>query len=127
MNPQLPVRVRALIRDHIRSVGELELLLTLHSEPERLWSVDELCERLECPPSWAQLHLDVMRDGGFVAPDGDGWRYAPADARRREAVDALDEAYRLHTREVLRFVFTRAGDDLRAFSDAFRVRRDPER
>lgn len=126
MNRQLAVLVRALIRDHIRSVGELELLLTLHSEPERLWSVDDLCDRVECPPSWAQLHLEVMRDGGFVEPDGDCWRYAPADARRRDAVDALDEAYRVHTRDVLRLVFTRAADDLQVFSDAFRVRRDQE-
>ncbi len=127
MSARLPVPVRALIRDHINSVGALELLLTLRSEPERLWSVDALCERLECPPSWAQLQLDAMRYSGFVEPDGDGWRYAPADARRREAVDALDEAYRLQTRDVLRFVFTRAADDLQAFSDAFRVRRDQER
>lgn len=127
MNARLPVPVRALIRDHIGSVGELELLVTLRSEPERRWSVDELCERVECPPSWAQLQLDAMRDGGFVESDGEGWRYAPADARRREAVDALDEAYRLHTRDVLRFVFTRAARDLQAFSDASRVRLDQER
>lgn len=127
MNDRLAQPVRALIHDHIGSVGALELLLTLRSAPEQTWSVDDMCAAIECPASWAQIQLDSMTAAGFAEALGAGWRYAPIDTQRREAVDALDEAYRLQTRDVLRFVFAGAGDELRAFSDAFRVRRDEGR
>jgi DNA-binding IclR family transcriptional regulator len=105
MSARLPHSVRALIRDHISSVGELELLLTLRSDPERAWSTDALCEALGCPVSWAEQQLDAMAAAGLAKPVDGGWRFAPAAPELARATDALDEAYRTHTRAVVRFIF----------------------
>jgi DNA-binding IclR family transcriptional regulator len=116
--------VRTLIRRHVRSVGELELLMLLHAERDRTWSVDQICEALACPPSWAVAQLETMADAGLLAPADGNWRFAPADSELEEATAALQEAYRLQSREVVRFVFATPGHDLKEFSDAFRLRRE---
>jgi hypothetical protein len=97
--------VRTLIRRHVRSVGELELLIMLHAERDRSWSVDEICEALACPQSWAVAQLEAMAGGGLLAPVDGGWRFAPVGSELEEATAALEEAYRLQPRDVVRFVF----------------------
>lgn len=119
----LPV-VRTLIRRHVHSVGELELLMLLHAERDRPWSVDEICEALACPRSWAVAQLEAMAGAGLLASTDGRWRFAPATTELEDATAALEEAYRLQSREVVRFVFATPGRDLKEFSDAFRLRRE---
>jgi hypothetical protein len=40
------------IREHVRSVWALELLLRLKHDPERCWSVDELVATCEPATAW---------------------------------------------------------------------------
>ncbi|HET8758470.1 MAG TPA: hypothetical protein VFM58_20790 [Solirubrobacteraceae bacterium] len=116
--------MRTLIRRHVHSVGELELLVMLHAERDRGWSVDEICDALGCPPSWAVVQLEAMARAGLLEAVEGSWRFSPDTAELEEAVAALQDAYRLQSREVVRFVFSTPGRDLRQFSDAFRVRRE---
>ena len=124
MSSRLSPLVRALIRRHIHSVGELELLVMLHAERDRGWSVDEICEALGCPPSWAVAELDAMARAGLLERTDGNWRFSPSTDELEQAVAALQEAYRLQSRDVVRFVFSTPGRDLQEFSDAFRVRRE---
>jgi len=122
----LPRDVRRFLADHVRSVGDLELLMLLHGDPERTWSPEVLCEALRCPPSWPTARLEAMAAAGLVARDGTGWRFQPADDDLQRAADALAHEYRLRTREVVRFIFSAPGGGVTAFADAFRLRRDDE-
>jgi hypothetical protein len=65
----------------------------------------------------------MARAGLLERIDGD-WRFSAATAELEQASDALQEAYRLQSRDVVRFVFSTPGRDLQEFSDAFRVRRE---
>jgi hypothetical protein len=116
--------VRTLIRRHVRSVGELELLMLLRAERDRSWSVDEVCEALACPRSWAVAQLQVMASAGLLARADSSWRFEPKSQDLEHATAALEEAYRLQSRDVVRFVFATPGHDLKEFSDAFRLRRE---
>jgi DNA-binding IclR family transcriptional regulator len=116
--------VRTLIRRHVHSVGELELLVMLHAERDRGWSVAEICDALGCPQSWAVAQLEAMARAGLLERTGGTWHFSPDSAELEEATAALQEAYRLQSREVVRFVFSTPGRDLQEFSDAFRVRRE---
>ena len=109
MNSRLPPVVRGLIRRHVRSVGELELLMLLHAERERSWGVDEICEAIACPRSWAVAQLELMASAGLLAPADGRWRFAPASSDLEHAAAALEESYRLHSRDVVRFVFAGPG------------------
>jgi DNA-binding IclR family transcriptional regulator len=81
--------VRTLIRRHVRSVGELELLMLLHAERDRSWSVEEICEALACPRSWAIAQLEAMASGGLLEPADGNWRFAPASPELGRATAAL--------------------------------------
>jgi DNA-binding IclR family transcriptional regulator len=105
-------------------VGELELLVMLHAERDRSWSLAEICEALGCPPSWAVAELEAMARAGLLERIDGAWRFSAATAELEQASDALQEAYRLQSRDVVRFVFSTPGRDLQEFSDAFRVRRE---
>lgn len=129
-HPQPPVssrlspEVRTLIRRHVHSVGELELLVMLHAERDRRWGVAEICEALGCPTSWAVAQLEAMARAGLLERTDGNWHFSPATAELERATAALQEAFRLQSREVVRFVFSTPGRDLQEFSDAFRVRRE---
>jgi hypothetical protein len=116
--------VRRLIRRHVRSVGELELLMLLRAERDRPWSVDEICEALDCPRSWAIAQLEEMADAGLLAPADGKWRFAPDSTELDDATAALEQAYRRQSRDVVRFVFATPGRDLKEPADAFRLRRE---
>lgn len=96
----------------------------LHAERDRGWNVTEVCEALGCPPSWAVAQLEAMARAGLVEREDGDWRFSPSNTELEEATAALQEAYRLQSREVVRFVFSTPGRDLQEFSDAFRVRRE---
>lgn len=106
---RLPPVVRALIRRHVRSVGELELLMLVRADRDRSWGVDEVCEALACPRSWAATHLEAMASAGLLEQAGDRWRFAPAEPELEHATAALEQAYRLRAGEVVRFVFEPPG------------------
>jgi hypothetical protein len=116
--------VRTLIRRHVHSVGELELLVMLHAERDRSWNVPDICEALGCPPSWADAQLEAMARAGLLECTDGKWRFSPATRELEQGTEALQDAYRLQSRDVVRFVFSTPGRDLQEFSDAFRVRRE---
>jgi hypothetical protein len=96
-------------------VGELELLVMLHAERDRGWSVAE---------TWAVVQLEAMARAGLLERTDGTWHFSPESAELEQATAALQEAYRLQSRDVVRFVFSTPGRDLQEFSDAFRVRRE---
>jgi len=122
VSSRLPLAVRTLIRRHVRSVGALELLLLLHAGRDRTWSVQEICAALACPRSWAVAQLEAMATAGLLRPADEQWRFAPAGTELEHATAALEEAYRLHSREVVRFIFATPGRELEEHS--VRLRRD---
>ena len=98
--------------------------MLLHAERDRSWSLEEICEALACPRSWAVAQLEAMTSGGLLASADGRWRFSPASTELERATAALEEAYRLHSRDVVRFVFATPGRDLKEFSDAFSLRRE---
>jgi hypothetical protein len=65
-----------------------------------------------------------MTGAGLLVAADSKWRFAPASTELEDATAALEEAYRLQSRDVVRFVFATPGRDLKEFSDAFRLRRE---
>ena len=98
--------------------------MLLRAGRDRRWSVDEICEALACPSSWAVAQFEGMASAGLLASADGKWRFAPANTELEHATAALEEAYRLHSRDVVRFVFATPGRDLKEFSEAFRLRRE---
>ena len=127
---ELPPDVRAFIAEYLDSVVQLETLLMLHAAPGREWDADDVARDLRIDRAWADGQLVGLCEQGLAvrsdAGEGRRYRYAPAAAAAGAAVDGLARAYAERRVTVISLIFAKPADSLRAFSDAFRIRKDKE-
>jgi DNA-binding IclR family transcriptional regulator len=115
----------AFIRDSFRSVWSLELLLLLKADPGRGWSSTELVERLRGSDSVVRQSVDSLVAAGLVLIENDGKaRYAPASTDLKSLVEKAEQLYAKRPDAVRRLIVLSANDQLTAFADAFRLRKD---
>ncbi len=127
--PELPLtsRVRQLILDNIPSVLQLEILLFLFAERPRFLSISEMTRPLaiEAVPLRNQLaHLERRGLVAMCPNSADSFAYTSAYKDQDESMRELAEAYQTHRTSVIGLIYTRPVDNLRAFADAFRLRKD---
>jgi hypothetical protein len=110
------------IREHVRSVWALELLLRLKHDPERCWSVEELVGDLRASQSLVADNLTAFESAGLVVSDDRGcFRYQPAAAVLAKVCDDLDAAYRKKPVTVIRWISAPA-ERLQSLADAFKFK-----
>ena len=123
----IPPEVRAFIAENLGSVVQLETLLLLHAALDREWTADDVAASLRIDRKWAEGQLEVLC-AEKLAECSEGpprrYRFGPADPKQRGAVDALAKAYAERRVTVISLIFAKPPDTLRAFSDAFRLRKD---
>ena len=111
------------IREHIRSVWALELLLLLKRDPERRWTPDELVRELRASGPLISSNLEALERAGLSACDEDGrCRYAPAAALLDKLCNELEAAYRERPVALIN-VIASPPDKLQSLADAFRIRK----
>jgi hypothetical protein len=116
--------LQTFVREHIASVGELELLLLLRDDPERVWTAHEAAARLHHVPDWIGERLErLVRKGLAVRLAGArvAYRFSPADAGLERSVEAVAEAFRSRRTAMISLIDARPGGPAR-LSDAFRLR-----
>lgn len=114
------------IRENVRSVWALELLLLLRRSPERAWGVEELLGELRASTSIVGDNLARFERAGLVLRTEDGrYRFEPAAPALARLCDELDHAYRERSVAVINAIVT-PPDRLQALADAFRIKRDPK-
>jgi DNA-binding IclR family transcriptional regulator len=129
----LPEDVQKLLRDHIESYEQLELLVLLRTELDHRWTVDALSARFRIPASLASLALDELQTAGFVEPRGHGpekqYAYLTQSNHVEATLERLIQAYREYPIPILRQMSANAIERvrtaaLRRFADAFILRKD---
>jgi DNA-binding IclR family transcriptional regulator len=124
MAEQLPSDVKAFIDKHIHSVAQLEILLMLQSEPERTWTAEEVTRHLYLQPQMtSQLLLEIV-ERGLANLTESGFRFRPASEADRLVIELLAEVYPQRRVAVISEIFSKPTDYLKAFSDAFRLRKE---
>ena len=124
---ELPGEVRHLIAQHVTTMEQVEVLLLLTRSPERALTVEEIRRELRLQPTApSPMTLTSLQDGGLVEREGahpPRFRYAPANAALRRAVELLASAYNERPVTLVRLIYERP-DPVQSFADAFRLRRD---
>jgi hypothetical protein len=123
--PLISEALAAFIREHIASVEHLEILLLLFRDRERYWTAAQAAHQLRLEPSATARRLEQL-SGRFldvrVAAEPQ-FRFDPRNAEREAMTAALAAAAQQVRSDVVRVIL--AGDSaLRAFADAFRLRKD---
>lgn len=123
----LPDDVVAFLRHHIESVMHLEVLLRLRAAPTSVHEPMHLSRELGGSVDAAIACLGALQRSGLIVQDdlSDlGYRYGPADAELAATVELVAQTYAKRKVAVVTEIFSQPNDELRSFSDAFRIRRE---
>jgi hypothetical protein len=97
-----------MITRHLDSVGALDLVLLLHGERDRAWSLVELCSQVGCPVAWAERQLEQLGRLMLVGEVGPSQFQFRRDAHHGPTVDELARACRCDRAAVTRRIFREA-------------------
>ena len=111
----------AFVREHIRSVWALELLLLLRRDRERCWPEADLVRELRASQMVVAANLEKLQDSALVVLDEKGcWRYAPASAAQDGLCEHIQTAYRERPVTVINMIAKPS--PLQSLADAFKFR-----
>lgn len=110
------------IREQLRSVWALELLLLMRRKADRHWSAQELVDELRASASLVNDNLATFQRAGLVVSDEAGrFSFSPASPVLRSLCDQLDEIYRERPVTVINAIVS-PPDKLQTLADAFRIK-----
>lgn len=77
MTGRLPKNVARFLTRYIGTVDQLEILLLLYADGNRLWSAREISARMRRPEGAVVARLDMMQSQQLVEREADHYRYSP--------------------------------------------------
>jgi DNA-binding IclR family transcriptional regulator len=123
----LPDDVYHFLYRYIESVEQLEVLLLLLQAPDRTWTADDVARALYSHPSSVIRRLSLLMGQGLLREQREGsFQYAPRSAELHETVTRVAEVYQERRVAVTTLIASKPIENIRAFSDAFRIRRSKE-
>ena len=115
------------VRSFISSVEQVEVLLLLHRTAPKRWSAVGASRELRLDPISVARRLTDFHDAGVVSVEpGDEalmYWYAPSPAVPDRTLSELESAYQTRRTSLINLIFSKPADDVRAFADAFRLRK----
>jgi DNA-binding IclR family transcriptional regulator len=113
----------AFLREHVRSVWGVELLLLMKRDPARGWTPAELVRELRASTGLVSDNLQRFERAGLAVQDDQGcWRFSPAAAVLGQLCERLETAYRERPVAIVNLIAA-PRDPLQALADAFRFKR----
>lgn len=123
MTSGIPEDVRRFLLQCIDSVEQLEVLLLLHGAPAEAWSAEAVAQALYSNPDSIARRLAGLHANGLVAPVQSSYRYHPKSAELGATVTLLAQTYRQRRVAVITVIASKPMENVRAFSEAFRLRK----
>jgi hypothetical protein len=125
---RVPASVERFIEERIESVGLLDVLLLLHSHPQRTWTAAELSREVRSERHWAEVQLEYLRAQALLTteqgPRGLAYRYGPSRRQLDGVVRQVSEAFRRQPVSVIRLIFRQPSAERLVALEAARLRRN---
>jgi len=118
----IPAELRDFITKSIDSVAQLEALLLLRNNADETWDVAQLTRRLYVHETEAAAILAHLVEQGFVIAQDGSYRY-DRQGKQVAVVDQLAEAYARQLIPITNIIHSKPRG-IRAFADAFKIKRD---
>jgi hypothetical protein len=121
----LTPNVDRFLRDGVRSIWELELLLLFHQQRARLWTAEELVRDLRASVLIVGDSLDALQKVGLVSKNADEqYQYWPVSPELDRLVDDVAAAYASSPVAVTEAILSAPSTSIRIFADAFKIKKD---
>jgi hypothetical protein len=123
----IPDAVRRFVLQCIDSVEQLEVLLLLHGSPAVVWRPETVAATLYSNPDSIARRLAALHSGGLLAvTEASAYQYLPSTPELGATVSLLADTYRQRRVAVITIIASKPMENVRAFSDAFRLRKKDE-
>ena len=103
----IPANVRRFVHRYISSVEQLELLLLLRRERERVWTPPAASRELRTAPGSAETRLAELARSRLIERRDDGFRYGSRN-EHDTVVDAVAACYASYRARFVSLIFERA-------------------
>jgi len=124
---RLPEDVYRFLYQNIDSVEQLEVLLLLRRLPDRGWTAEEVARELYSHPTSILHRMTSLAGRGLLRElEPACYQYAPRSTELHDTVTRVAEIYRERRVAVITLIASKPIENVRAFSDAFRLRRKKE-
>jgi DNA-binding IclR family transcriptional regulator len=121
----IPEDVQRLIRDSIKSVWTLDVLLLMRRGGDKSWPLDELTRELRGNRTLVHDVLSALAKAGLVEADEAGnYRYRPADAEADALVERLEKIYVERPLALIKEIVSAPNEKIQSFADAFKLKKD---
>ena len=124
MEPQISEELRRFVKDQIRTVLRLEVLLLLYQHQLRLFSAAEVAQELGFEIDATQEQLTALEAIGLAIQLSNGelrYKYYPVDATLGSRVEQLAAAYSTQRVPILSVILADNSKRPRLFAEAFRI------
>lgn len=122
MSGALPEDVRRFVLEHVDSIAEMEALVMLTRERERVWTLEQVVARLYITPADAERTLERLRGAGLAERGPGGWRGAALAEPAAGTVARLVDLYATHLIPITNLIHGKSSR-IRQFADAFQLRK----
>jgi DNA-binding FadR family transcriptional regulator len=126
-SPEIPARVLQFLAERIDTVPQLEALLLLWENPQRLWSEEELAARIYVGRQVAAATLQALQRQQLVIAEPESvvrYRYNAQWDPSGEVMPEVAATYRRHIVQLATFIHSRASTAVREFARAFDLKKD---
>lgn len=126
--PDIPAAVLEFISKRIDTVPQLESLLIMSADENRVWSVDDIAARTYVVAAAAAAVLNELHRRQLIAlgEDGQHYQYCPASEEERQTVAQTAIAYRRHLIPLATYIHSKASSSVKEFARAFALKKDLE-
>lgn len=124
--PGISTRVIEFLAENIDTVPQLEALLLLWQDPDKLWSVEELAVRLYVSKEEAAAIVRALQMRALIVAEGEppAYRYSADWDASGTMMAEVAQAYRHRLVHITKFIHSRASSAVRAFARAFDLKKD---
>ena len=112
----------AFVKAYIPSIWALEIVLTLHANPQRRWTGPDLIKELRASRTLINENLSQFERHGLILCNEGHWYFAPANSWLGSMTDQLSALYR--ERPVYTMGLITRTDPVSSLAEAFRIKRD---
>lgn len=124
----IPEDIARFMNSHVESLDQLEILRVLGEDEAREWTATALAAEIQGRPADVAGHLSALQSRGMIGAEPRGsdlvCRFGPGDPKLDDAVRRLLQLYRERPVSMIKLVYARAADPVRALAEAFRFRKE---
>lgn len=115
--------IRNFINAHIRSVGNLDVLVLLADDPKKSWTPEDVSRELRTNPDYANSQLQELKRIGLIESVNGGF-ISHRNPQVLDMVYRLRSAYNSRRSSVINLIYEQPLEKIRGFAEAFKLKKD---